>query len=94
MVHADPADNKKPCARQGRGETELTGVLLDEVVDAGVLSHIRDHIAHSGVHRVGNLLVIGVERAFYAVSLAVVFNLFVAVFAVAIIEMSALVVML
>ena len=52
----------------------LTRVLLDEIVDAGVLRHIGDGISQDAVDGISDVFVRGLEGTFYRVAGAVVFG--------------------
>lgn len=67
-------------ARRNRASAErLTGVLLDEIVDGGVLRHIRDGVGQHAVNRIGDLFVGRLESAFHVIAGAVVFRQLVAI---------------
>ena len=58
---------------------KLTSVLLDEIVNAGVLRHIANGIGHHAINRIGDILVRGLKCAFNRVAGTIVFGHLVAV---------------
>lgn len=73
---------------------KLTSVLLDEIVNAGVLRHISDGVGQHAVNGVSDIFVRGLQCAFNRIACAVVLVILLPLAAVAMMAISALVAML